>query len=180
MAAVSEVPEESEETDDQRRKRGLPPEPRPPGRKGTKADPPAPVKVSVVLWGLAGLLLAGGFGYTLTSETEIAEELIRLNTDPNITDAQLRAGTESFLWVLFVGSLVFAVLYWLFAYKAREGTRSARMILTVLAVVTLIFQLVLFANLITLASAFFAAAAVALMYLPSVADYFPKVPKSLP
>lgn len=170
--------DESHQSDERRRKAGLPPEPRPPGEKREPVNPPAPVKVSVALWGLAGLLLAGGFGYTLSAKEEVIRALIDMN-DPRVTPEQIREGTESFLWVLFIGALVFAILYWLFAYKAREGTRSARTILTVLAVITLVFQMVLFSNLFTLASAFFAAVAVVLMYLPNVSYYFPKVPKTL-
>ncbi|EHR48839.1 hypothetical protein SacmaDRAFT_0538 [Saccharomonospora marina XMU15] len=171
---------DSDESDDQRRSRGLPPAPRPPGEERERVDPPTPVKISFVLWLLSGAVLVAGFGYTLTAKEEIIEAILAVNNDPNISEEQIRSGATTLLWTLFVGALVFAILFALFAYKAREGTRSARTILTVLAAIVLIFQLVLFSNLITLAAAFLAIVAVVLMYLPTVADYFPKVPKSLP
>lgn len=142
-------------------------------------NPPTPVKVSFVLWILSGLVLMAGFGFTLTARQEIVDTLIDMNTDPRVTDEQIASGTTSLLWVLFIGAVVFAALFALFAYKAREGTRSARTVLTVLAAIVLIFQMILFSNLITLAAAFLAIVATVLMYLPSVAHYFPKVSKSL-
>ncbi|PXY37781.1 hypothetical protein [Prauserella flavalba] len=170
---------DSDETDDQRRKKGLPPAPRLSGSEREPVNPPTPVKVSFVLWVVSGLVLIAGFGLTLTAKQDIVDRLVEMNNDPRITDEQLASGATSLLWTLFVGAIVFAVLFALFAYKAREGTRSARTILTVLAAVSLIFQMVLFSNIITLASALVSIVAVAIMYLPSVQDYFPKVPKSL-
>ncbi|PRX45558.1 hypothetical protein B0I33_109221 [Prauserella shujinwangii] len=140
--------------------------------------PPKPVKVSFVLWILAGLLLATGFGITLTAQEQIVEQLIEMNNDSRISDEQIASGTESLLWTLFIGAIVFAVLFALFAYKAREGTRSARTVLTVLAAITLIFQVILFSNIITLAASLVAIVAAGLLYVPSAAGYFPKVAKS--
>ncbi|MBK1784189.1 hypothetical protein [Prauserella cavernicola] len=170
---------DSDETDDQRRKKGLPPAPRLSGMERERVDPPKPVKVSFALWVLSGLVLIAGFGLTLTAKQDIVDQLIEMNNDPRITDEQLSSGATSLLWTLFIGAVAFAVLFALFAYKAREGTRSARTILTVLAAVSLIFQVVLFSNIITLVSALLSIIALSLMYVPSVQDYFPKVPKSL-
>lgn len=172
-------PDPPGETDDQRRARGLPPAPRFAGGERPAVDPPNPVKVSFVLWIVAGLVLAFGFGLTVTAKQEVIDTLVRMNNDPRISDEQIASGTGTLLWVLFIGAIVLAILFALFAYKAREGTRSARAVLTVLAAFTLIFQVVLFSNLYTLAAALFAIVAAALMYLPSVAPYFPKVGKSV-
>jgi hypothetical protein len=168
---------EASETDDQRRARGLPPEPRQPGAGSEPAEPPAPVRVSFWLWIVAGLGLIAGFGRALTRVDDISAAIIEINNDPNISDEQIRAGAASMLWVLFIGAVVFATLFALFAYKAREGTRSTRPILVVLATVALILQLPLYADLITLGSVLVACAAIVLMYLPSVASYFPQVPR---
>ncbi|MFC4001711.1 hypothetical protein ACFS2C_01270 [Prauserella oleivorans] len=170
---------DADETDDQRRARGLPPAPSLPGDERPKVNPPTPVKVSFALFLVAGLVLIAGFGLTLTAKQEIIDTLVEMNNDERITTDQIASGTTTLLWTLFVGAVVFAVLFALFAYKAREGTRSARTVLTVLAVVLLLFQLLLFSNLVTLAAAFLALVATALLYLPTVQDYYPKVPKSL-
>ncbi|ASR33968.1 hypothetical protein BAY61_02015 [Prauserella marina] len=170
---------DSDETDDQRRKRGLPPAPRLSGQPRKPVDPPTPVAWSFYLWIVAGVGLIAGFGLVLTAKQGVIDTLIETNNDQRITNEQIASGVTSLLWVLFIGGVVFAVLFGLFAYKAREGTRSARTILTVLGAVMLLFQLLLFSNLITLGAAFVAMVALVLMYLPSVQDYFPKVPKTL-
>lgn len=171
---------DADETDDQRRARGLPPAPSLPGDERPKVNPPTPVKVSFALFLVAGLVLIAGFGLTLTAKQEIIDTLVEMNNDEQrISNEQIASGTTTLLWTLLFGAVVFAVLFALFAYKAREGTRSARTVLTVLAVVLLLFQLLLFSNLVTLAAAFLALVATALLYLPTVQDYYPKVPKSL-
>lgn len=144
----------------------------------TPDEPPTLVKVSFWLWIAAGLVLVAGFGLTLSAKEQLIQALIQLNNDPNISDEQLRQGATSLLWTLFIGAVAFAILFALFAYRAREGIRSARTILTVLAAISLIFQVVLFSNLVTLVSALLAVVALVLLYLPSVADYFPKTPRS--
>lgn len=171
---------DSDESDDQRRARGLPPAPRLSGDPQPTVNPPTPVKVSFLLWILAGLVLIAGYGLTLTAKQQMIDSLIEMNNDATISDDQIASGVTSLLWMLFVGGIVFAVLFWLFAYKAREGTRSARTVLTVLAALVLVFQMLLFSNLVTLGSALLSIVAVALMYLPSVQEYYPKVPKRLP
>lgn len=170
---------DAEESDDERRRRGLPPAPQMSGDQREHVDPPTPVKVSFLLWIISAVVLVAGYAYGFTVKQEIIDQVIELNNDPNISDEQLRSGVESLLWTLVIGAAVFGALFVLFAYKAREGTRSARSVLTVLVAVMVIFQLLLFSNLITLIAAFGTIIALVLMYLPSVADYFPKVPKSL-
>ena len=67
----------------------------------------------------------------------------------------------------------------LFAYKAREGTRSARTVLTGLAVLSVLFQLLFLQGLFADVSALLLVIALVLLYLPRVAEYFPKVGKKL-
>ncbi len=165
---------ERRESDDERRAKGLPPEPSMPGQARNAVKPPTPVTVAFWLYVLAGLILVAAFGYTLTQQETVSEALIDLNTNDSLDEEQIRTGVTTLLWTLFVGAVVFAVLFALFGWKAREGTRSARTFLTVIAAITLLLQVLLFpTSLPMLAASFLAVVATALLYLPSVADYFP-------
>lgn len=161
--------------------KGMPPAPKPSGEEtqAPSGPPPKPVNISFWLWIAAGLVLVVGFAITLAGKQQIIDELIRVNQDDRITDEQIADGTTSLLWMLLFGAVVFAALFALFAYKAREGTRKARTILTVLAAITFVFQLLLFSTIVTLFSMLLAVIALVLLYLPSVADYFPKAPRPL-
>ncbi|MEU6641141.1 hypothetical protein ABZ863_01165 [Saccharomonospora sp. NPDC046836] len=170
---------DSDESDEQRPAKALPPAAPLPDGDPTRVHPPTAVTVSFGLWLLAGLVLILGFGLTLTARQQIIDTLIEMNNDQRITNDQIASGTTSLLWTLFVGAIVFGVLFGLFAYKTREGTRSARTVLTVLAAVVLIFQVVLFSNLVTLASALVTIVATVLLYLPNVQGYFAKPSKAL-
>ncbi|MGH3451342.1 MAG: hypothetical protein ACRDQW_11600, partial [Haloechinothrix sp.] len=97
------------------------------------------------------------------------------------SEAQIAGGLSAVLWTLAIGGIMFGALWVLFAYKAREGTRSARTVLTVLTVSMIVLQVLLapFMNLVLVASVVLACVALVLMYLPSVASYFPPLPKTV-
>ncbi|QWF79890.1 hypothetical protein [Amycolatopsis sp. CA-230715] len=175
------------ETDDERRSKGLPPAPRFSGDDVAPADPPKLVAASFWLWIVAGVVLIGGQVYSISVKQQIIDELIKANSEVKLKPGQkpiapdmIASGTSTLLWVLLVGSVVFALLIGLFAYKMREGTRSARTVLTVLTVITVAFQLVIFYNLFSIAAAVLIVVAISLIHLPSVAGYFPKVGRKLP
>ncbi|MFE0028142.1 hypothetical protein [Amycolatopsis sp. NPDC059021] len=170
-------------TDDERRKRGRAPDPVLPGQQTPTYTVPTPVNVSVGLWILSGLLLVAGQVALLLLKQQLIDAIVKTTNEaktsgPKPTPADIAAGTTTLLWTLFVGSLVFALLVALFAYKARQGTRSARSVLTGLAIFEAVFQLAFFRDglsLFMLLSLLLAVIALVLMYLPSVAAYFPKV-----
>lgn len=155
------------------------PSPRLPGQAPEPVDAPRVVNISCALWAVAAVLLVLGFGLTLLDKDAVVAELVASAESEQVTASAISEGTETALWVLFVGAIAYAGLIGLFAYKAREGTRSARTVLTVLAGLLVATQFVLFPNWVTVLSAVVAAAALLLMYLPSVAEHYPKVPKSL-
>ncbi|OZM75246.1 hypothetical protein CFN78_00535 [Amycolatopsis antarctica] len=141
--------------------------------------PPKLVNISFGLWIAAGIVLVVGFVVTLAGKQQVIDELIRVNQDDRITNEQIASGTSALLWTLLFGAVVFAVLFALFAYKARDGARKARTILTVLFAITFVFQLLLFSTLVTLFAMLLAAVALVLLYLPSVSSHFPKAPRPL-
>lgn len=164
------------ESDDQRRKRGLPPEPGVPGERDDGAVP-SPVTIGFWLYVLAGLVLVAAAAIAFTQKQGMVDDLLELDLN-GLSREQAEASVTNFLWLLLTGALALAGFTWLFAYKARQGTRSARTVLTVLAVVFLLVALLL-SGLMAIGAAFCAVLATVLLHLPSVADYFPQVGRSL-
>jgi hypothetical protein len=168
-------------TDDERRKLGRAPDPVLPGQDRPKVNPPRPVAISFWFWLAASLVIVAGQIFTVINKQSIIDSLIKRSRDAGqkFDPGQLASGTTTLIWTFFVGGLVFSGLLMLFAYKAREGTRSARTVLTGLAVVSVLFQLVFLQGLFAEASALLLVIALVLLYLPGVSEYFPKVGKKL-
>ncbi|OXM53321.1 hypothetical protein [Amycolatopsis alba] len=176
------------ETDDERRKRGRAPDPILPGMVPPKITAPKPVAISFWLWILAGVVLVAGQIALLVLKQELIDGILK-NLKEHPVDGQpadpalVASGVTTLLWMLFGGAITFAVLFALFAYKAREGTRSARTVLTVGAVFLVLVELLVLGgslNVFLLVATLLVAIALILMYLPSVSDYFPKVGRNLP
>jgi hypothetical protein len=169
----------ADQTDDERRKAGLSPATSQPGQRAPKFTGPRSVNVSFWLWVAGVAILVLSQTYYLIIKNQVIDAYVKQNTDPKITRAQWEASIPVLLWVVFVGSLVFGALLILFAYKAREGTRSARTVVTVLAVVTALFYFFIFNTTFAVLAILLFVIAVILLYLPSVQPYFPKVGRKL-
>ena len=138
---------------------------------------PQPVKVSWYLWIADSAVMVLGFALSLVMKQQIIDLTLELPRDQRLTAEQIAGGITTVLWTFLVGAVVFAALFLLFAWKAKDGTRSARTVLTVLAAVTVIFQVLFFANEAKLLACALIVAATVCLYLPSVQSYFPKLPK---
>ncbi|WP_439385952.1 hypothetical protein [Amycolatopsis lexingtonensis] len=163
-------------TDDERRKKGRSPDPVLPGQQAPKATPPRPVAVSFWLWLAGGVVLILSYVQLLSSKSAVIDQFVKATTDPKYTPQMIADGVTALLWYLLGGAVVFVLLFLLFAYKAREGTRSARTVLTILPIVMLLLIMTIapIINYLTLVSVLVFVIALVLMYLPSVAGYFPK------
>jgi hypothetical protein len=163
-------------TDDERRKLGRSPDPLPPGERAPKATPPRPVAVSFWLWLAGGVVLILSYVQLLTSKSALVDQIVKASADPKVTPESITAGVTALLWYLLGGAIVFVLLFLLFAYKAREGTRSARTVLTILPIVMVLMIMTLapIINYLTLVAVLLFVIALILMYVPSVAGYFPK------
>lgn len=135
---------------------------------------PAPVRVSFWLWAASAVILAVCYVVPVIFRQQIIEQNVKAT--PRLPADQVASGTTTFLVVLLIGAISFAALYVLFAYKARQGTRSARTVLTLCFGVALVFQLFagLFQLVLALLSMLVALIALLLMYLPGVWAYYPK------
>jgi uncharacterized membrane protein len=138
--------------------------------------PPRPVQVSFWLWVASGVLFVIAYLVVFLTRQVVIDRLVEANTNPQVTPEKISSGTTVLFAMLLVGSVSFAAFYILFAWKARQGTRSARTVLTVLAIITLLFQFLLQAYTgFTLIATLLALAALAMLYIPSVQGFFPKV-----
>ncbi|WP_020662935.1 hypothetical protein [Amycolatopsis benzoatilytica] len=168
-------------TDDELRKRGRAPDPVLPGESAPKATPPKQVHVAFVLAIIASVITIAGQVVTLFLKSQLIEQALKQPQQPGhtLTREQITANANTLVWAMLVGALCFAALLVLFAWKAREGTRSARSIATLLAIVGIVFQLGLIRSIFALTSSAALIAMLVLLYLPKVAGYFPKVGKKL-
>ncbi|TCP53109.1 hypothetical protein EV191_105172 [Tamaricihabitans halophyticus] len=140
--------------------------------QGPGTAPPKLVNYSFWLWIGAAVFAVVGSGLAFTAKDGMIQDAVDRNNDPNITPEQIADGANTLLWSLFIGSVVLAVFYVLFAYKMRDGNRSARNWLLGFTIVTVLFQL-LFGTIIGLFSGLLTVVAIALLYTASTRDYFP-------
>lgn len=164
------------ESDDERRAKGLPPEPTLPGDEFVRPEPPKPVQVSFWLWVVSGVVFVVGYVVLFLARDQLVTQIINTTTDSTATPDKIRAGATQLLVLVLIGSICFTGLNLLFAWKARQGTRSARTVLVVLTVVSLLFQVGLgLGSFITLIGTLVGLVALLLMFLPKVGPYYPKI-----
>ncbi|MGW4484064.1 hypothetical protein ACWEOE_09515 [Amycolatopsis sp. NPDC004368] len=155
-----------------------PPVPGCPEQEDGKA--PGPVKAAFILTIVASVVLLIGQVVTIVFKHQLVDQAVKATPPGRKLDmAQLESNANLLVWALFVGALCYGVIMVLFAYKAREGTRSARTVVTMLALLGLVFQLGLVRSVFSLVSSLLLVIVVVLLYLPSTRDYFPKVGKQL-
>jgi hypothetical protein len=94
------------------------------------------------------------------------------NKDPNITNEQIARGATTLLWMFMVAAVIFALLFTLFAYKAQDGVRRARLMLTLLCLITVAFYLFILPTTIGRMVALLSLVATILLYLPKANLYF--------
>ena len=154
-----------------------------------RPDPPQVVRISVLLWVAAAIVTVAGFVLMLSSQRQIVAALLNAYevarnagesiANRNLSEADIAAGVPGLLWSLVVGSVMIAGLIGLFAYRVREGTRSARTALLTLTLVLLVFVFGMpgvFVNLVHVIGLALAVIALVLLYLPAAAKYLPRLP----
>ena len=150
-----------------------------PGVDRTPAGaPPQEVEVSAKLW-FASIVLglvAGLLTLLLTDRDALAQEI--LTADAAITADQARSAVTVGLVVALVITLAILALEVFFVSKMRDGRGWARIVLTVLGVLSVLSSLVglgaglTLGGLTNLVSLVLVAAAVVLMYRPAATAYF--------
>lgn len=191
MGPDEEPPEPEDDypvTDLEREAAGLPPL----SADKREINPPPLVHFSFLLWIVAAAVLAAGFVLMVGNQDEITARLLdayeqaRRAGDPTtarkgVTPANIAEGVPGLLWLFAVGAFMFAGLFVLFAYKAREGTRSARTVLIALLAAMAVFVIGMpteFVNFLQVAGVGLGVIAAVLLFLPSVSHYFPRLPRT--
>jgi peptidoglycan/LPS O-acetylase OafA/YrhL len=130
------------------------------------------VRYAFVVWVLAGMVGILNAVLLLVFKQDLIDTAIKNKKDPKITNEQIINGTNTLLWMFLVGAVVFAALFTLFSYKAQDGARRARLLLTMLCLVTVAFYFLVLRTTFGLMTALLALAATVLLYTPKAAEYF--------
>lgn len=138
---------------------------------------PVPVRYAFMVWVLTGLVAVLN-GIVLLANKQRLVEVWTQNKAPGITDEQVERGATTLLWMFLIAAVVFALLFALFAYKAQGGVGRARIMLTVLCVITVAFYVLILRTTLGLMTAMLAIIATVLLFLPSANAFFR--PRELP
>ena len=139
---------------------------------GTVAPVPGLLRWSFYLALLSAVIGIVGGVFLLLNKQTLIDDLIENNENADLTNEQIASGTTTLLWMLMTVTVVFGVLLALFSYKAQEGVKKARTMMTVLTVLVVLFYFVLFTTPFGLLSALLALVAVGLLYLPAASQYY--------
>jgi hypothetical protein len=182
MAELEKAPPPPREEALHARRRPGPPPPEEALRAQAKRrfEEPAPrtLRFSFYFFTAAGLVWLASMVASLIFKQDIINAQIKNNTNTKITPDQISSAVTQILWIVTAASLAFTVLLALFGYKATEGTRRARTLVTIFSVIMVLFHLLLNGTQPGILSAFLSLIGLALLWSPSARKYFP--PRQLP
>jgi hypothetical protein len=133
---------------------------------------PAVVRYALIVWVTAGAVGVLNGLLLLIYKQDIINTSIKANRNPSITNEQIAQRATTTVWTILVVSVVLAVLFSLFAYKAQDGARRARLALTWLCVIVVVFYYLLVRAPFGLLSGLLALAGAVLLRLPKANEYF--------
>lgn len=135
--------------------------------------PPRMLRFSFYFFTAAGLVWLGSMVLSLIYKQQIIDAQIKANKDPKITPDQIDGAVNQILWIVTIAALAFTIFLALFGYKATEGTRRGRTLVTIFAIILVIFHLFLNGTQLGILSAMFGLIGLALLWAPSSRAYFP-------
>ena len=143
-------------------------------------EEPAPrtLRFSFYFFTAAGAIWLLSMIASLIYRQDIIDSEIKRNKDPKITPEQITGAVNQILWIVTIAALAFTVFLALFGYKATQGTRRARTLVTIFAAILVVFHLLLNGTQLGILSAMFALVGLALLWSPSSRKYFP--PRQVP
>jgi glucan phosphoethanolaminetransferase (alkaline phosphatase superfamily) len=106
------------------------------------------------------------------NKAELVRSAQTLKTAKPLTAAEAEKAVTSLLWLYLVVVIALGAFLVLFAYKAQDGLRRARMMALIIALILLLFHFYFFGTAYGQISGLFAAITIALLYLPSTRAYF--------
>jgi hypothetical protein len=138
-------------------------------------EEPAPrtLRISFYFFVASGLIWLASMVVSLIYKQDIINAQIEASRDTELTPDQIANGVTQILWIVTIAALTFTVFLGLFGYKATEGTRRARTLVTIFGTVLVLFHLLLNGTPPGILSAMFALVGLALLWSPSARKYFP-------
>ena len=133
---------------------------------------PPVVRYAFVVWLLAGIFGVVNAIIMLVNKQAFIDHAIKVKQSPNLSNDQVARGASTLLWMFLVAAVVFAVLFALMAYKAQEAVRRARLMLTILCLITVVFYLVVLQVYLSPLVATLTLAGTVLLYLPKANLFF--------
>jgi Na+-driven multidrug efflux pump len=134
---------------------------------------------AVVRWGYYLILVAVVVGllgavYLLFNKDTLVDNQMRIEGAERVTRDEADRVVSNALTTLIVINAIFGAFQALFAYKAREGQRRARMLVTIATVMVVLFHYLLVPTLFGQLGGLVAAIGAALLYMPSAREFFPR------
>jgi hypothetical protein len=138
-------------------------------------EEPAPrtLRISFYFFIAAGLIWLASMVISLIYKQDIIDAQIEASKDTDLTPDQIANGVTQILWIVTIAALTFTVFLGLFGYKAIEGTRRARTLVTIFGTILVLFHLLLNGTPPGILSAMFCLVGLALLWSPSARRYFP-------
>ncbi len=142
---------------------------------GRRFEEPAPrtLRISFYFFLASGLVWLISMIASVVLKQQLIDAEIERNKNPELTPDMIANGVTQILWIVLIASLTFTVFLGLFGYKATEGTRRARTLVTIFSTVLVLFHLLLNGTPAGILSAMFALVGLALLWSPSARAYFP-------
>lgn len=138
-------------------------------------EEPAPrtLRISFYFFVASGLIWLASMVISLIYKQDIIDAQIEASKDTDLTPDQIANGVTQILWIVTIAALTFTVFLGLFGYKAIEGTRRARTLVTIFGTILVLFHLLLNGTPPGILSAMFCLVGLALLWSPSARRYFP-------
>ncbi|MPZ84139.1 MAG: hypothetical protein GEV28_28570 [Actinophytocola sp.] len=108
----------------------------------------------------------------IVNKATLVDSALNVDTDQPLTPDRAEQLVNTLLWLYMVVVVVLGAFLALFAFKAQEGVRRARMMSVIITVVLIVFHFYFARTAYGQVGGLFAAVAIALMYIPSARDYF--------
>lgn len=135
--------------------------------------PPRTLKFSFYFFAASGLVWLVSAVIFLINKQVIIDAQVENNTRKDISADQIASAVNQLLWFYLILAAVFAVFLALFGWKATEGTRRARTLVTIFSAIMVIFHLLLFSTQFGILSALLAMIGLGLIWSRTARAYFP-------
>lgn len=136
-----------------------------------KPSPPASVEVAFWIWIVSAAVSLVFAVLAPRAKGNILDSL-RRSKPPGLAPSQYEHTANVLITVLIVQLVVFALLYVFLAYQVRAGRNWARLILTVLLIIGVVYGLIQGSLLASGIGLLISAVAVILVYFPSASAFF--------